>query len=139
MNLQITSQTYRASAFWLLILSHSAFAADVELNPEFSSCMDQSGGVTVNMIDCIGQEHERQDDRLNGVYKTLMDTLPEERKSALRDAQRAWLKYREANCHFYNDPDGGTMARVQANDCFMTETAKRAKELEAIRSMTEPL
>ena len=132
------NRTYLAWSFILLALSQSAVNADAELNPEFSSCMDQSGGVTVNMIDCIGQEHERQDVRLNRVYKTLMDTLPAARKTALRDAQRAWLKYREANCHFYNDPDGGTMARVQANDCFMTETAKRAKELEAIRSMTEP-
>lgn len=73
---------------------------DVELNPEFSSCMHQSGGVTIIMIDCITQEHERQDARLNGVYKTLMDTLPEERKSALRDAQQAWLKYREGELPF---------------------------------------
>ena len=138
MNPQITSITYRACAFLLLALNQPAFAANAEFNPEFSSCMDQSSGVTVNMIDCIGQEHERQDARLNRVYNELMGTLPAERKNALRDAQRAWLKYREANCHFYDDPNGGSIARVQANDCFMTETAKRAKELEDIRSMTEP-
>lgn len=91
------------------------------------------------MIDCMGQESERQDARLNRVYKTLMDTLPATRKTALRDAQRVWLKYREANCDFYYDPDGGTMARLQVNDCFMTETAKRAKELEDIQSMKEHL
>lgn len=132
------NRTYLAWSFILLALSQSAVNAEVELNPEFSSCMDQSGGVTMNMIDCIGQEHERQDARLNRVYNELMGTLPAERKTALRDAQRAWLKYREANCHFYDDPNGGSIARVLANDCFMTETAKRAKELEDIRSMTEP-
>lgn len=138
MNLQMTDRAYRVCAL-LLLLSQSASAADAELNPEFSICMDQSGGGTMSMIDCMGQESERQDVRLNRVYKTLMDTLPATRKTALRDAQRAWLKYREANCDFYYDPDGGSMARLQVNDCFMTETAKRAKELEDIQSMKEHL
>ena len=28
------------------------------------------------------------------------------------------------------DPDGGTLARVNANDCMLTATATRASELE---------
>ncbi|MGD7034864.1 lysozyme inhibitor LprI family protein [Methylotuvimicrobium buryatense] len=131
----MSNRTDLAWTFILLALSQSAISADTELNPEFSICMDQSGGVTMNMIDCITEEDQRQDTRLNRVYNELMGTLSAERKTALRDAQRAWLKYREANCHFYDDPDGGSIARVQANDCFMTETAQRAKELENIRSM----
>jgi uncharacterized protein YecT (DUF1311 family) len=31
--------------------------------------------------------------------------------------------------HYY-DPDGGSMARLSANDCMMMSTAMRAKELE---------
>lgn len=93
----------------------------------------------MNMIDCIGQEHERQDARLNRVYKEIMAILSAERKTALRNAQRAWLKYREANCEFYYDPDGGSLARVEGNDCFMRETAERAKELEGILDMLKNL
>jgi len=63
-----------------------------------------------------------------------MGTLTEERKSTLKTAQRLWIKYREANCGFYYDPDGGSMARINANDCFMTSTAERAKELESFLS-----
>ena len=32
----------------------------------------------------------------------------------LLEAQRAWIKFRDTNCDFYYDPDGGTMARVRA-------------------------
>jgi uncharacterized protein YecT (DUF1311 family) len=46
--------------------------------------------------------------------------------------QRAWLKFRDANCAFYDDPDGGTLARVLSNECMMTQTAQRAQELEAM-------
>ena len=62
-----------------------------------------------------------------------MAQLSPARKKQLQDAQRAWIKYRDANCNFYADPDGGTMATVNANDCFMSATEARAKELEGFK------
>jgi uncharacterized protein YecT (DUF1311 family) len=47
----------------------------------------------------------------------------------LVEAQRAWIKFRDANCGFYADPEGGSAARVTANECFLNATADRAKEL----------
>lgn len=85
------------------------------------------------MIECIDAEAQRQDGRLNKAYKALMAGLSAERKKQLLDAQRNWIKFRDANCGFYYDPDGGTMARVSANDCVMNMTAGRAKELENLR------
>jgi uncharacterized protein YecT (DUF1311 family) len=55
------------------------------------------------------------------------------RKTQLLEAQRAWIKFRDVNCSFYLDPDGGTLARVSANDCVMTTTASRAVELEQFK------
>ena len=52
-----------------------------------------------------------------------------ERKNALVEAQRAWIKFRDANCGFYADPEGGSAARMIANECFLNATADRAKEL----------
>ena len=117
----------------MLVAVQSVFAADQADNAAFSACMDQAGGVTVSMIDCMGAETERQDVLLNQAYKALMSGLAPERKRQLQEAQRLWLKYREANCNFYNDPDGGSLARVMANDCFMSATAARAKELEGFK------
>ncbi|WP_235187633.1 lysozyme inhibitor LprI family protein [Methylobacter tundripaludum] len=95
--------------------------------------MDQAGGVTPSMVECMNAETERQDVRLNKAYQDIMGGLSPERKKQLQEAQRLWLKYRKANCDFYYDPDGGTIARVSANDCFMSSTAVRAKELEAFK------
>ncbi|MGB0126460.1 MAG: lysozyme inhibitor LprI family protein [Rhodocyclaceae bacterium] len=50
----------------------------------------------------------------------------------MQEAQRAWIKFRDANCDFYYDPEGGSLARVSANDCMMSSTARRAKELESL-------
>ncbi len=111
-------------------LAQISFADEVELSQQFSSCMDRSGGVTVEMLDCIGAETKRQDILLNQAYRDVMASLTPERKKQLQEAQRAWIRYRDANCDFYADPDGGTMATVSSNDCFMSTTASRAKELE---------
>lgn len=100
------------------------------LSVEYSKCIEQSGGTTPAMIECMGAEAKRQDKRLNDVYKKLMNELKPERKGQLQEAQRIWLKYMEANCAFYFDPDGGTVAQLAANECPVLAKAVRANELE---------
>lgn len=124
---------YAAIAGLMAAIVQPAAAADEDLSQTFSICMDQAGGVTQSMIECMAAETERQDVLLNKAYKGVMLGLASERKQQLQDVQRLWLKYRKANCDFYYDPDGGTLARVSANDCFMSATAARAKELEAFK------
>ncbi|MDP2099213.1 MAG: lysozyme inhibitor LprI family protein [Methylococcales bacterium] len=117
----------------MLAVAQPVFAAEQDIGAAFSACMEQAGGVTMAMIDCMGTEYQRQDVRLNKVYQELMSGLSSERKQQLQKAQRLWLKFRDANCDFYYDPDGGSLARVNANDCFMMATEARAKELEGFR------
>lgn len=50
----------------------------------------------------------------------------------MQEAQRLWLKFTKANCDFYYDPDGGTAARLAANQCAVDARAGRAKELEMV-------
>ncbi|MCC7278522.1 MAG: DUF1311 domain-containing protein [Chromatiaceae bacterium] len=119
----------------LCCLFQTATADDIELSQQFSACMEKSGGVTVDMLDCIGAETKRQDTRLNKVYKEVMAQLSPARNKELQAAQRAWIKFRDANCNYYADPEGGTMATVSSNDCFMTATASRAKELEGFKEL----
>jgi uncharacterized protein YecT (DUF1311 family) len=115
-----------------LSTAFNAHAAGGEalMSPQFSACMDKSGGVTAKMITCMMTETKAQDARLNAAYKRLMNGLTPERKQELTEVQRMWLKYRQANCNFYADPSGGTMAAVNANSCFLTATAERAEELQ---------
>ena len=117
----------------LLIAPAAAQTGTVPLSATFQACLDKSGGVTAEMHACISAEHERQDQLLNRNYQALVAELPPARKKQLQTAQRLWLQYRDANCHFYADPDGGTAAGVAAADCVLQMTASRARELADLR------
>jgi uncharacterized protein YecT (DUF1311 family) len=97
------------------------------MSKEYLDCMDKSGGVTVSMLECKGDESDRQDAQLNENYRKLMSKQSRGQKKALVEAQRAWL--RKTNCDFYYDPNGGSAARLGGSGCWLTMTATRAREL----------
>src|SRR5499427_4824594 len=107
-------------------------AADREMTQEYSTCLEKSNGVTIEMINCILAETIRQDARLNENYKGLISKLSTERKNALAEAERAWIRFRDTNCGFYADPEGGSAARIAASECILNATAHRAKELQLL-------
>ncbi|MDF3837754.1 lysozyme inhibitor LprI family protein [Cupriavidus basilensis] len=113
----------------LLAAPLAAHADEKLLSKQYSACMDKPDVTTVGMHECIAAETARQDKTLNAAYKTLQQAILPARKPKLLDAQRAWLKFRDANCGFQADPDGGTLAGVSAAACVMQMTADRAKEL----------
>ena len=121
---------YLVVAMFILISTNSVFANEERLSKTYSNCMDKSGGVTVNMLNCNSAETSIQDVKLNKAYKELMKELSPERKKELRNVQRLWIKYRDANCNYYADPNGGTFANVMKSQCFMDSTAERASELQ---------
>ena len=53
----------------LLFLTAPAMAEEDELAPGFDRCMEQSGGVTTEMLGCLQQAYEYWDARLNTNYK----------------------------------------------------------------------
>ena len=114
----------------ILGFTQIAQADDRSLSKQFTACMDKAGGVTTGMVECTAAETKRQDVRLNKAYKNLMNTLSTTRKKELQNTQRLWMKYRDANCNFYYDPNGGSIVRVTSAGCFMDMTAERADELE---------
>ena len=120
---------------FLFLLSSSVFAE--KTNSQLDACMDKAGGVTVNMLNCIGAETQRQDKKLNTMYQNVMKLLSNENKERLKKAQQAWIKYRDANCSFYADPDGGTLASITGSSCVMDMTTQRAKELEDFHKLTK--
>ena len=107
-------------------------AQDREMTKEYLTCLDKASGVTVEMINCISAETKRQDVRLNENYNKLGSKLSANRKKALLEAQRAWIKFRDANCRFYYDPEGGSSARVAADECLLNATADRVRELKLL-------
>src|SRR5688572_27478953 len=94
-------------------------AAGKPLSQGYAACLDKANGVTLAMIDCILSETSRQDDQLNENYRVLGAKISQKRRKSLLEAQRAWVKFRDANCDFYDDPDGGTSARLTAAECVL--------------------
>lgn len=107
-------------------------AQDAPLSKQYDACMSKAVA-TVDMVDCMTAETKRQDAGLNAAYKELQAELNAGRKKQLLEAQRAWIKFRDTNCDFYYDPEGGSLARLAANDCILTMTANRAQELRNLK------
>jgi uncharacterized protein YecT (DUF1311 family) len=118
------------------IVAGPAYAAGMTAqtySSDYDKCMDKSGGVTADMLDCASAELSRQDKKLNAAYQTLMRKSTEEEKTALRDSQRGWLAYRTASCKLTMVfGGGGTMDLIAASSCNLDETARRVFFLESL-------
>lgn len=91
---------------------------------------DEKNHSTLGMVSCAAREQQWWDGQLNILYGTLRANLSSDGSDALRDIQRAWIKYKDAKCAFpYKFFEGGTMAQPIAADCVMRMTAERAIEI----------
>jgi uncharacterized protein YecT (DUF1311 family) len=88
---------------------------------------------TIEMGECAGNEYQKADAELNSVYRQLMSSLSDrDYQSALKTAQQAWLKYRDANCEFETfDSRGGTIHPVVYSLCRAHMTRARTKDMRA--------
>lgn len=123
------SSKNRLLAIAVTTLSAAAQAADDSYSTTYSTCMVGAGGVTMNMLDCMGSETERQDARLNQSYKAAMQALTPAQQTQLRDAQRLWIKFRDADCNLIGSLTGGSIDRVNSASCFLDMTKQRADDL----------
>ncbi len=114
-------------------------ATEPNKNVTFNACIDKSGGVTSDMLNCISAEYGRVDKQLNASYKRLMAVLSPDLKKRLQETQRLWLKYTEANCDFYMRQGDGTSATLNASSCALEARSKRAAELAEIEESEKTL
>ena len=124
----------QSSKNWLLAIAVTALsagthAAEDGYSETYTACMDESGGVTINMLDCMGSETEQQDARLNQNYKAAMQSLTPAQQTQLRDAQRLWIKFRDADCALLGSLTGGSIDRINSASCFLDMSKQRADDL----------
>jgi len=111
-------------------------------------CMTENGNdgsSTVGMGYCLSRELDYWDERLNVAYKALrgvdraydveldeLESAAPRRVAALRDMQRAWIRFRDAACLYeYSAWGGGTGGGPAHAACLMRITGKQALRLEA--------
>lgn len=97
-----------------------------------ADCMDNSGGVTSAMLDCMMRETALHDLRLNRAYQAAFANLEGETARQLRNAQRAWIKFRDAECSLRGRLTGGSIDRLNAGACMLDMTRERANQLQEI-------
>lgn len=51
-------------------------------------------------LDCATTHYQEADKDLNATYKDVMAQLPDDKKTELRNEQRAWIKDKESKCAF---------------------------------------
>ncbi|MDM7459289.1 MAG: DUF1311 domain-containing protein [Paracoccus sp. (in: a-proteobacteria)] len=113
------------------------------------ACMEQPGGFsTVGMGQCLAREYDLWDGLLNEYYGQVMaaargaDTrmaglgsAATEQATALRDAQRRWIDWRDAACAYeYSRWGGGTGGGPASAQCMLTLTARQVLWLDQYRS-----
>jgi len=111
----------------LLIFGVTIFSQNQK---EKDPCADAQSQAEMNM--CWGKEYKAADAQLNKTYQEFMTKLDESEKAQLRNAQLAWLKYRDTNCEFVADQyKGGTMRPMIAAICLAEVTNARVNELKS--------
>jgi uncharacterized protein YecT (DUF1311 family) len=74
-----------------LLLAAPVFASEKD-------CGEMRTQMEIN--DCEGQKFKKADAALNAAYAKLSAKVSAEGKAKLIEAQRAWIKYRDAQCAF---------------------------------------
>ena len=116
-------------------------------------CMAQedAGETTLGMSMCNSAEADFWDDLLNREYQLTMAWAKahdvEEAKffpeyanlaKSLREAQRAWISFRDAECGLaYSMWGSGSMRHIAGSGCILDMTADRAIELRTKREFFE--
>jgi uncharacterized protein YecT (DUF1311 family) len=95
-------------------------------------CQQEPGGsATLGMIDCNRREWAVWDERLNRLYDQARKNTDRKLARALREAQRAWLQWREKRCRLPAiDNQGGSIVGPLYTSCMLDATARQALWLE---------
>ncbi|SHH26687.1 lysozyme inhibitor LprI family protein [Marivita hallyeonensis] len=108
-------------------------------------CQERPGGATtIGISACIQAETAEWDAILNEQYVVTQElnamadaeglSPVMDRTDSLRDAQRAWIAFRDADCAArYAIWKGGTIRTIVAANCHLTMTAQRAIDLRDMR------
>lgn len=96
----------------------------------FSPVLCHAQTTTPELKAAAAQEFEKSDKAMNAAYQQLLKILNDEGKKRLREAQRAWVVFRdkqaEFDCHHLA---GGTMEGLEYTGSLNLLTQERTKRL----------
>ncbi|PKA40301.1 lysozyme inhibitor LprI family protein [Rhizobium sullae] len=107
-----------------LILTTSAVAHAEQV------CGDLTNQTDMNI--CAGKAYQKSDAELNALYKQIEARLKDDAdtKKLLVAAQKAWVRFRDAECNFSSSTvAGGTAYPFISSTCLDTITKSRIEDL----------
>ena len=121
--------------FCLLLFASMAFAQDQKhaIDVTLENCMDKKPS-THGTMNCIVEAQKQWDAELNKHYKAITLKLTPVQKTALLNAQREWIKWRDLEFKsidaLYSTMEGTMYQPMQLND-KMKVVKNRALELKS--------
>lgn len=115
---------------WGTLIAAQESALPIDMT--YHACLDNDP-TTLGMIRCAQEAHASWDAELNKVYQALGERLSKGQRVILRDAQRRWISFRDAEEKLANATFGamdGTMWRVVLADKRVQITRERAIALQ---------
>ena len=109
-------------AVWaVLALSPTASYAQ-----SYKQCREEADGVIPALKDCDAAELDRREAMLNKLYKQVLAAVGPGQQAGLRNAERAWVAFADAECGFRMSAEGGGMdAPLVYNACRLELIARR--------------
>ncbi len=78
------------------------------------------------------------DQRLNHLYKNYLTRLEQPQRSKFVNAQRAWIKFKDADCNFQaSGVEGGSEQPLITTLCLLDRTKGRIAQLEYFANCQE--
>lgn len=105
-----------------------AHAQDAEMQEALKDC--DRNQMTMNM--CASHRYAEADKALNNQYKkTMAKQASDQARKRVRDAQRAWIVFRDKDCLADTGPrdQGGSMWPLQHYSCMENLTLRRVEDL----------
>src|SRR5262249_1188856 len=101
----------------LLLVPTMVSLVTAQQSPKKNPC--DKAQTQVEMNDCAAKESRAADQKLNKLYAELSAKLEPERLAKLKEAERAWVKFRDADCDFQSSIyKGGTMYPMIYSFCL---------------------
>jgi uncharacterized protein YecT (DUF1311 family) len=104
-----------------------------------TECMARAGSQNIAQAECLTAERDRQDARLNRIYKALIANLQGDRRDRMVEAQRMWAQLQQKDGAFEASvlDELGPMGNLQSVDNEARAIGQRADLLEKYLEMSK--
>ena len=120
----------RISPFLLIVLLLTSVSLAQEQESK-NPCEDAM--TTVEMQECLERQYQKWDTELNLVYKKIRSKLSVARKTKLKEAQLAWIVFRDKSAEFEaSEEEGGSMYSLVYVSVMASLTEQRVENLREI-------